>query len=122
MIRHEGPLSESRHSNVCVKAWANLLDGRQASVRSPGSAYTSVCSAISSASLTGQTGSRRTRTPIRRYITCIRRIPDGVLLRGYYPGPGIATTCPTRPFIGAQSVSPPSMSLWSRLEMQELNE
>jgi hypothetical protein len=24
MIRHEGPLSESRRSNVCVKAWANV--------------------------------------------------------------------------------------------------
>lgn len=31
------------------------------------------------------------------------RDPDGVLLRGY-PGPGMATTCPTRPFIGVQSV------------------
>jgi hypothetical protein len=55
---------------------------------------------------TGQTGSRRTRQTTRRYMQCIRRNLDGVLLRGYYPGPGAAMTAPPRPFIGAQSVPP----------------
>src|SRR5258706_5972216 len=45
---------------------------------------------------TGQTGSGRTREAARRYIACIRRDLDGVLLRGYYPGPGTAPRVPNK--------------------------
>jgi hypothetical protein len=54
----------------------------------------------------GQTGSRRTRGSNRRRISCVRRAPDGVLLRGYYPGPGTAATVPQQDAMQQESRRP----------------